>query len=208
MATDNERMRILQMIEDKRITAAEGLRLLNALTDGGEAAEAAPTEEPVAASDVPPAEPVAPSPAEAHWRGFWRIPMGIGIGITVLAGIWMYAALQSAGMGFWFYCAWAPFLLGVAVMALAAATRRARWLHVRVNTGKDEWPRNIAISLPVPIGAAAWLVRVFGWAIPPLQRTAIDDLIAALDQSATPESPLFVDVTEGDGGERVQVYLG
>src|SRR3972149_349942 len=111
MATDNERMRILQMIEDKRITAAEGLRLLNALTDGGEGAEAAPTEGPMAASHVPPAEPVAPSPSEAHWRGFWRIPMGIGIGITVLAGIWMYAALQSAGMGFWFYCARAPVLL-------------------------------------------------------------------------------------------------
>ncbi len=70
MATDNERMRILQMIEDKRITAAEGLRLLNALTDGDEAAEAAPTEEPVAAADASPAEPVAPSPSEAHWCGF------------------------------------------------------------------------------------------------------------------------------------------
>lgn len=54
----------------------------------------------------------------------------------------------------------------------------------------------------------AWSVRVLGGRIPALRRTAVDDLIAALDETTSSDTPLYVDVIEGERGERVQIYIG
>lgn len=67
---------------------------------------------------------------------------------------------------------------------------------------------NIAISLPVPTRVVGWAVRSFGWRIPALKRTAVDELLTAIDETMTPDSPIFIDVVEGEKGERVQVYIG
>jgi hypothetical protein len=64
------------------------------------------------------------------------------------------------------------------------------------------------ISFPFPIQVVAWAIRTFGSRVPALTHTAVDDLIAAIDESATPEHPIFIDVHEGEKGERVQVYIG
>ncbi|MEK7311181.1 MAG: hypothetical protein AAB382_04355 [Chloroflexota bacterium] len=49
---------------------------------------------------------------------------------------------------------------------------------------------------------------MFGWRIPALKRTAVDELLTAIDDTMTPDSPIFIDVVEGERGERVQVYIG
>ena len=101
--------------------------------------------------------------------------------------------------------------IAVAATALVIVTswfsRTARWLHIRVNTGEDDWPRRIAISLPLPIRLTAWGMRVFGHYIPGIEGMPIDEAILALKDSATPETPFYVEVDE-PGGERVQVYIG
>ena len=90
------------------------------------------------------------------------------------------------------------------------ASRTARWIHVRVNTGhaSREWPRKISLSFPLPIRLTAWFLRAFGQFIPDLKKTGVDELILALEDNTSPENPLFVDVHEGEDGERVQVYIG
>ena len=198
MSSETERMHILQMIEDGKISAAEGLRLLDAL---GAAESAA----------LPPdAAQAAPDPGLDHWRRWWMMPLWVGIGVLLVGSLLMFDAYQSGGVGFGFACATLPFIAGVLIMALAASSRSARWLHVRVraNQDSDDWPHNIALSFPLPIRFTAWLLRTFGAFIPRLKDHGLDELILALAETTSPGSPLYVDVGEGDSGERVQVYIG
>ncbi len=203
MSASDPRMHILQMIEDGKISAAEGLRLLGALSR--DAAAAGPAPEPAA----PPRDRDAPpDPAWSGWRRWWLIPMGAGIGITLIGGLLLYWAYAAAGLSLWLACAALPFGLGVLSMAVAASLRSAKWIHVRVDTGRDEWPRRIALSFPLPIGLTAWFLRTFGPHIPALKKTGVDEVIMALGEGTTPDNPLYVEVDEGRDGEKVKVYIG
>ena len=203
MSSDNERMQILQMIEDAQITAAEGLRRLDALAT---AAPAAPSAEPEPAQ----AEKMPPDPGLEHWRRWWIIPLWIGTAILLFGALLMFAAYQAGGFGFWFILATLPFILGVIVMALAASSRSARWLHIRIRNaeGAREGRHSIALSFPLPIRLTAWALRIAGPHIPQLKDRGVDELILALAESTSAESPLYVDVNGGEGGEHVQVFIG
>ncbi len=198
---DAERLRILQKIEDGEINAAEGIRLLNALGDESARASA-------------PRAPARPKPAPdmpfQGWKRWWLWPFGVGLliaGFSSALMVWAYRAADFR-IGGWFILWTLPFLFGLFVMIVSFLSRKARWLHLRVNTGDEAWPRRIAISFPLPIGLAALFLRLFGGFIPPLRRTKVDEVILALDESATIDSPLYVEVNEGDGSEKVQVYIG
>ena len=206
MPSSSERMRILQMIEDGQVSAAEGLKLLDALS----AAETAPSANQAApAAPAKDGQPPA-NPDREYWRRWWIVPMWAGIGVLLVGALLMFAAYQASGFGFWFMCAALPFAAGVLIMALASGSRSARWLHVRVRTNPNanDWPRNIALSFPLPIRLTAWLLRLVGPFIPQLKDHGLDDLILALAETTSSDAPLYVDVDEGEGGERVQVYIG
>ncbi len=196
-----ERMRILEMIEAGRITAAEGLQLLAGLAAGAPAggeAQAAPAAAATA---------TAAPPDFDRWRRWWLVPLWAGVGVLLLGALLMFWAISTAGVGLLLACAAVPFGLGVLLMALAAASRSARWMHIRVDTGQNAWPRSIRLSFPLPIRLTAWALRTFGHRIPGLADHGVDELVMAVAESSTPEAPLYVDVHEGDG-EHVQVYIG
>lgn len=183
-------------------------------------AEASTTEP---AAPTPPsssgmAAPVAPgatdnqpedlpfNPRLKKWQGWWRIPLGIGVIATVLTGLLMYSIYNASGFGFWFACSWFPFLLSVAILALAGASRSAHWLHVRVHQPPGQRPQNIAISFPIPLTLMAWFLRTFRSKIPKMEGVNPDEMILALHH-VTPDKPFYVEVNEDDG-ERVEVYIG
>lgn len=141
------------------------------------------------------------------WKGYWWIPFWVAVGITVISAALMYYAWFAGGFSFWFACTWFPFMLGVAVMALAYASRTARWLHVRVHQQPGERPQNIAISMPIPLRLTAWFFRTFKGHIPHMGNSGIDELIMALE-ATNPDTPFYVEVDEGEDGERVEVYIG
>ena len=141
------------------------------------------------------------------WKRWWVIPMWLGIGITVIGGALMYSAFVANGIGFWFACAWFPFMLGVLVMALAWGSRTAPWLHVRVHQRPGQTPQKIAISFPLPIRLAGWGLRTFGHHIPNMDGVDLDGVINAINESSKDGTPFFVDVDDEDG-ERVQVFIG
>jgi hypothetical protein len=137
-----------------------------------------------------------------RWRAWWLIPFSIGIGLTV-------AGAGVATLGGWYWLLAAPLLLvGIPLFTLAAATSNSPWVHVRVDTGQESWPRRIAISLPIPIRLTAWIMRTFAPKIDGFEETGIDELLIALDEGLLSDSPIFVEVYEGEGGEKVEVYLG
>jgi hypothetical protein len=235
MPTESERKKILEMIEQGVISAQDGVKLLDALDGESEVStlpeiEASPEvaqptvnfadEIPDDFGDAPEEvlEPDAvyhpeplPQPPDTDeinkWKRWWVIPMWMGVGITVIGGALMYAAFARSGVGFWFACAWFPFMLGVLVMALAWASRTAPWLHVRVHQRPGETPQKIAISFPLPIRLAGWGLRTFGHYIPNMEGVDLEGVMNAIDESAKDGTPFFVDVDDEDG-ERVQVFIG
>lgn len=255
MASDNERRFILEMIDSGKITAEEGLHLLqvlpeddndeaDVLADSSLPAETSATnspdyspvlpvdELPVAAAQaaartdasgagiagkeaagdgevlVGEVKPASQPPDFDRWRHYWMIPLWIGVGITVAGALLMYWAQQASGVSFWFLCAGVPFTLGVILIALAWQSRSAHWLHLRVHQSGDSWPRVIAFSFPLPLGLFGWIMRTFGVRVPGMETTSVDELLHIIETSTSPEEPLFVEVDEGEGGERVEIYIG
>jgi hypothetical protein len=232
MSMKNERLQILEMVDSGVITPEEGARLLGALEGDPlpTVDEGSPSSsnvgyvaangflERISLPDVineGPAPEIEDETNErvfdpdlGYWRRWWMIPMWIGIAITVAGGALMFLALQTSGIGFWFGCAWLPFLLGVGVMALAWASRTSRWLHLRIHRKPGESPQTILLSIPLPLGIAAWFLRMFGKRIPGFQNTSVDELILALGKNTGPGNPFYIEVNEGEDGERVQIYIG
>src|SRR5512137_1643081 len=113
--TDQERNQVLKMIADGRITPEEGLQLMQALEVENPTEELSPVPPP---SSAPQAEALRPEePAEKNNLGddprierikstvrrLWQIPLWIGIAITVLSALGMYAVMRASGLNFWFY---------------------------------------------------------------------------------------------------------
>jgi len=231
MTEKNERIQILEMIESGVITAAEGARLLQALDTEDRLEESLEGEADYAAGhDVNGAGPGSSSQTEEDefgslngevienvfepniekWKRWWVIPLWVGVGITIAGSLLMLWAYQSSGFSFWFGCTWLPFLLGVALIAMAWGSRSARWLHLRVKQEPGEWPQTIAFSFPLPLHFAAWFMRTFGQFIPKVNEIGLDfdQLIQSFENSTTPDTPFYVEVDDGDNGETVQIYIG
>lgn len=205
--SSEEKKKILQMVEAGTISAEEAMSLIKALE-----------EKPVEA-EVELIEPEADygggrgaglefEEIKARAQKFAIIPLGIGVVLTVLGAYWMFALVGNANYGFWFFCAWFPLLLGILLVALTSGGMNARWLYVNVDQQEDEWPQHITLGLPVPLGVVSWFLRNFGQFIRGLDRTNVDGILSAISAVDGLDEPLIVNVDEGDGGERVQVYIG
>lgn len=233
----SEQMRILKMIEDGDVTPEEGAQLLRELGSQPEQVESETSFmqilEQIEKGQLSPDEGVnwlnqasaAPqanvrievdtdedeetkspphiSDAELNrWRKWWTYPMYAGIAVVVLAALWMNSTYQNSGYGFWFFCSWVPLALGILLISLSWLSQKGPWIHVRVK-GKE----NVAISMPAPLGLAGWALRTFGHYIPHLERTSVDEIITALDQSVKSDAPLYINVDDEDG-EHVEVFIG
>jgi hypothetical protein len=211
--TSEEKKKILTMVEDGKINAEEAMKLLRALNDSSAQVEII---------DAPPAystesgmggETGRPEAREfedvsRRARRLWQMPLWIGVLITVGVSYWLYTLVNASNFGFWFYCAWAPLLLGVLLLALFAGGRTSKWLYVNVNRLAGEWPRNIAFGLPLPLGLASWFLRTFGHNIQGLMQYQVEEILQMLPMGITSHAPLIVNVDEGEHVERVQFYVG
>lgn len=231
MTDKNERIQILEMIESGVISAEDGARLLQALDVDDRLEESFNDESEYASStnvkgtDSDPDSDFSDDdsgslrgdvienefePNIEKWKRWWVVPLWVGVGITIIGSLMMLWAYQSTGFSFWFGCSWLPFMLGVALIAMAWGSRSARWLHLRVRQEPGEWPQTIAFSFPLPLHFAAWFMRTFGHFIPQVNEIGLDfdQLIKSFEDNTTPETPFYVEVDEGDRGEKVQIYIG
>jgi hypothetical protein len=212
-----ERQQILRMLEQGKITPEQALALIKELEQdaeepgaqpevflGSDAGFSGPGASTFESSSAPDLERTA-----ATARSLWQIPLYIGVAITVFAAIGIFSVMQSSGYSFWFYCLWLPFLLGVALMALAGWSRTARWLFVNVDRSRSTGgPRRIFLGFPLPLELAGWALRLFGRYIPGIQNTNISDMLQAVSIANSMEEPLIVNVDDSEDGERVQVFIG
>ncbi len=209
--SSEERRKILQMVEEGKISAEEAADLMRALdADNAEAETEALETEPVAGFDG--AEQPAADEFErvkSRARNFAMIPLWIGILIAVLSSWGIYSIQQNAGMNFWFYCLLFPLFLGILLIVIGAGGQSSRWLYVNVDRRyAHDGPKNITLGFPLPLGLTSWFLRTFGHNIHGMKATSVDDIIQILDATGKSGEPFIVNVNDHEDGERVQVYIG
>lgn len=139
-----------------------------------------------------------------RWKRWWTLPLYIGLGIVIISTFWLNAAYQNSQYGFWFFCSLIPLLIGLLLISLSWGTRTSPWIHVRVKGEKER----VAFSIPAPIGLTGWMLRNFGHFIPQLEKTSVDEILLALENTSKQNAPLYVQVDEGDKGEHVEIFIG
>jgi len=212
MMSSEERRKILQMVEDGKISAEQAASLMRALEEDASGDSAEAEIEVIEAgpgfedkkTDAPEFEAV-----KARVRRFAMIPLWIGVAITVLSAWAIYSVQQSAGMNFWFFFLMIPLFIGILFIALGASGQSSRWLYVNVDRrNAQDGPRNITLGFPLPLGLTAWFLRTFGHNIQGLRNTNVDEIIQLLDATGKSGAPLIINASDNEDGEHVQVYIG
>jgi hypothetical protein len=208
--SSEERRKILQMVEEGRISPQEAASLMHALDEDADLVQ---EEVEVFQTESRPGFEGGSAPefeeVRSRARRFAMIPLWTGVFIAVLSAWGIYSIQQSAGVNFWFFCLMVPLLLGVALIALSAGGEGSKWLYVNVDRRKaHDWPQNITLGFPLPLGLTAWFLRNFGHNIRGMGKTNVDEIIQVLDATGKSGAPFIVNVNDDEDGEHVQVYIG
>lgn len=198
---------ILAKIESGEISADEGVQFITRSSTYNEQEEDDDDEEEMFEEEIEFETSTPPQFSDEEvnrWKRWWSYPLYIGIGILILSAFWLNSAYQNNGYSFWFFCSWIPLGIGLLLMTLSWQSRGGPWIHVRVK-GESE---RVAISLPAPLGITKWALRNFGHFIPQLEKTSVDEIILALENTTKNNAPFYVQVDEGENGEHVEVFIG
>jgi hypothetical protein len=196
----DERRKILGMVESGQITAEEAASLLDLVSD----------EQPEDADQAQAAQTALDAPevgqlASAGRRHYWYYPLAAG-SVAVLLGGTVIASAQPhsrAGATTWL-CGWIPLFVGLATVTVAVWARTAHWIHLRIVDRDDR----VTVSLPLPLGITALVLRAIRPFVPSLRETAVDEVILAVQEGLTEGQPLTIEVEDEEAGEHVQICIG
>jgi hypothetical protein len=199
----SERQKVLQMLEDGKISATDAARLINALNEIDEPI----SEEWADTVQVTPQPTMQPHEAE-KFRHFWQIPFYIALSLTVLlsAGLYMYG---SSGGESWlaYFCFGNMLLFSIIAALLALATRFSLWLHLRV---EETDGTKVAISLPLFMPLITFGLSIARGRVNEETSRNIETaeaVIRAFSESGNRAEPLMLHVDDDDG-DKVQIYIG
>jgi hypothetical protein len=205
--SSEERKKILEMVANGKISAEEAATLMRALDDSAEEEIQVIEAGPSFGSE----KTEAPEFDQVRRRAmrFSGAFLSIGIIFTVLSAWAMFGIQKNSGLNFWFFCMTMPLFLGILLTMLGAGSRTSRWLYVNVDRShQTEFPRNITIAFPLPLGLASWVLKNFGHMFSGLKNTNVDEIVQAIAMAKDITEPLIVNVDNGDNGEKVQVFIG
>ena len=199
---------ILKRFEYGEITLEEADQLLSDL-ENQSWAEEDPAEDVETPGLLKTAESIPEEFKKFKRTWIWFALVG---GLFVLWGsLGMFNGFERNQLGFGFWISWIPMLLGLGIIVAAVNSRKSIWIHVRVFTGKNEWPRRIIISLPFPevltrfAAQMALKMKIDGVGRGQFDVSDVDAMITAIKES---DVPLAIHVDEGKDNEKVQVYIG
>lgn len=193
-----ERMEVLRLVQEGKISASEAERLLAAMeeVDGQETsvivAEAQEAPGHAATEELP-----------VRRRPYWLYVTAFGLGWSLIGAsltIWLQNTL-------WLILVIPFLLIGLLITAIGIWSRDSAWLSVQITdlkTGRSK----VGLSFPVPLTLAAWSVRMARPFVPQFRDTAVDEVILALREGTMKEGALLVDVIDDEDGEHVQVRIG
>src|SRR5918996_1256791 len=109
--SSEERKKILQMVQDGKISAEQAASLMRAL-EADDPANPAEAEVEVIETGASVGGERVESPefeeVKARARRFAMIPLWIGVFLTVMSAWGIYSVQHSAGANFWFFCLMVP----------------------------------------------------------------------------------------------------
>lgn len=217
----NEKLEILQMLHQNKISVDEASTLLEAISsadmaDGDANLRMIPRTPVRLESNESPAIPRdALHPDMGRFRRLSYIPFASSLAILALIGSGAYATyLRVEGkITFGFVLLLALSVLALLITALAWWATMVPWLHVRIRSANREGSSatRFAISLPVPLTLTGWGLRIAHRFVDQDVAGHLDAaaaLIAAMrqDLGKPGAEPIVVDVN--DENEHVQVYIG
>ena len=215
---DEERLIILRRIESGDITIEDGMKILDAIegrTYAEEDGQAVEVELPNGSNEqtgetgteVLESQETAPPVdlRDPRWKVWSWVVFGLFVLLTALSSVWIAQGWAAHPWGWGFWLAWFPFLIGVLGMI---TTYNARWLHVRIQQAPGEKPRQIAVSLPLPLGLISLIVPLFSrWMPAEVNGQNLGELLHEMDQSLSGNEPIHIFVNDKDGS-KVEVYIG
>lgn len=184
--SDDERLHVLTMVAQGRLTVEEAERLLDILARPG------PVRDTV--------------PSMARFCRRWEIPFLAGVILLALAAL----CVSVVSSPWLLVLAWLTLILAALLVVVGWLSQWSPWLHLRIV------PRHgpkIAFSLPLPTHLAAWGIAL---AQPLVNRLAgreaagylalTRSLLEALHDNPSPE-PIAIDIDDEDG-DAIHIYLG
>jgi len=208
--SSEERRKILQMVEEGKISAEEAADLMRAL-DQDSTEEQRNVFEAETGASVGGSEASALEFEEVKARAlrFATIPLWVGVFIAVVSAWGIFSIQQNVGVNFWFFCLMFPLMLGVLLIAIGSAGPGSKWLYINVDRRyANDWPKNITFGFPIPLGLTAWFMRTFGHNINGMNKAQVDGIVEVLDATGKSDEPFIINVDDDDEGDRVQVYIG
>lgn len=198
---NNERLRILKLIEAGEISVEEGLRRLERSSEpeSAEASGSAEAPRPPGEGDQPPPE----FAISGFVRVVWQIVFAVGVAVLAAGGLLLARAYSREGMP-GFTWGWALFALGLLMLLLGWWLQRARWFTLRV---REHSGPAFTIALPLPLGLVVGLLRIAKPFVPQLQEMKADQLILAMRDELRDGGSFVVNVDEGEDGDQVEMYF-
>lgn len=192
----DERDKVLAMVQDGTIDAAQANELLEALEPEDDGMVITETS-----GDIPNMQ---------RYRSFWIAPFVVLSAMTTLLALWLRAIAtnRKSRLPFGFLLVLSLFLFSLGLTILMFMSRKSTWVHVRV---QEKDGANVAISMPLPLSLASWALDfarefVEGEALDNLEMAAT--AIAAAQENFNDPSadPIMINVDDEDA--QVQVFIG
>lgn len=190
---DDERLQILQMVQDGAITVAEAEILLDALPAA-----------PVPRDILPPERDAMPN--MQAFRRYWEYPFIVGLILLGVAGL----CASNTPVPLLAFCGWTVFVVAGLIALIGWFSQWSPWMHVRI---RERDGSRFAFSLPLPLrlaGIAADIAHVFvRWfadreTAETVQMTA--SFLRTLEAEEQDE-PFMIEIEEADG-DHVRLYFG
>lgn len=183
-------LKVLQLVADHTITAAEAETLLDAM------------EVPAEADPAPePAQTISAAPDKPKWAAHWLIPLisglvlaSAGFGYTVIAGLGLISR-------FWLFLTVLVWLVGCILIILAWFSQSSKWLHIKVKNERER----INISLPLPPGLIGWALKIARPFIPNTNQAIISDVFETPAEELWADG-FWVEVDEVNGEQVKIIY--
>src|SRR5687767_1080147 len=210
--SSEERKKILQMVEEGKVSAGDAAKLMIALDADADPAEAEieviqmETGQDFEKSEAPEFEEI-----KSRARRFSLIPLWIGIFVTVFSAWVIYGIQQNGGANFWFYCMVLPLLAGVLLITLGAGGRSARWIYLDVDrpyAKRGDGPGHITFGLPLPLGIIDWFFRTFGNYFQGLSKRRVEGMIELMNATRNSNEPFILNIDDSADGEHVRIFIG
>ena len=210
--SSEERRKILQMVEEGKVSAGDAAKLMLALdADADPAEEEMEVIQTVTSQGFKSTEAPEFEEIKSRARRFSLIPLWIGIFVTVISAWAIYGIQQNGGANFWFYCMVLPLLAGVLLITLGAGGRSARWIYLDVDrpyAKRGDGPGHITFGLPLPLGIIDWFFRTFGNYFQGLSKSRVEGMIHLMNATRNSNEPFILNIDDSDDGEHVRIFIG